>query len=332
MAPAITLEFWSRTSALSCTVAPKAASSAVAGLTVTEVGRGGSGTGSGTGAVVLSPPQPHAKVTPASIAHTRFMVRCRLIDFLSRGEEEYRSYHRTGLFRYPLCRGGEPVQAAFRPSPLATAGNPLQGTGDGRRGGSVAGPSPPPRSSRARSCGAPVSPREPSPAAQRGRTRRGPTTPRRVRFRPPSRHLRRTLRCLSQPTQCQTLRSGQGDAAPPLNPQLPAPLPGQRAVGAAVANRVAGALPADHLTVMAAAHTPPTRSRRPTMARRRTWTAPALAIERERSRLARLHRARPDTARTMGEHAPRSGARASFGIEGAEPLASPFVGTKGMLA
>ena len=33
----------------------------------------------------------------------------------------------------------------------------------------------------------------------------------------------------SQPTQCQTLRSGQGDAAPPLNPQLPAPLPGQRA-------------------------------------------------------------------------------------------------------
>ena len=84
----------------------------------------------------------------------------------------------------------------------------------------------------------------------------------------------RALRCLSQPTQCQTLRSGQGDAAPPLNPQLPAPLPGQRAVGAAVANRVAGAIPADRL----------------------------------------------------------SGARASFGIEGAEPLASPFVGTKGRLA
>ena len=61
---------------------------------------------------------------------------------------------------------------------------------------------------------------------------------------------------MSQPTQCETLRSGQGDAAPPLNPQLPAPLPGQRAVGAAVANRVAGALPADHLTVMAAARTP----------------------------------------------------------------------------
>ena len=131
----------------------------------------------------------------------------------------------------------------------------------------------------------------------------GANNPRRVRFRPPSRHLRRTLRCLSQPTQCETLRSGQGDAAPPLNPQLPAPLPGQRAVGAAVANRVAGALPADRLTVMAAARTPPARSRRLTMARRRTWTAPARAIERERSRLARLHRARPDTARTLGEHA-----------------------------
>ncbi len=68
-----------------------------------------------------------------------------------------------------------------------------------------------------------------SPATQRGRASRGPTPPRRVRFRPPSRHLRRTLRCLSQPTQCQTLRSGQGDAAPPLNPQLTGPLPGQRA-------------------------------------------------------------------------------------------------------
>ena len=46
-------------------------------------------------------------------------------------------------------------------------------------------------------------------------------------------------------------RAWRGGATPPLNPQLPAPLPGQRAVGDAVANRVAGALPADHLTVMA---------------------------------------------------------------------------------
>ena len=102
----------------------------------------------------------------------------------------------------------------------------------------------------------------------------------------------------STPSQCETLRSGQGDAAPPLNPQLPAPLPGQRAVGAAVANRVAGALPEDHLTVMAAARTPPTRSRRPTMARRRTWTAPARAIERERSRLGQA----PSGATGHGSH------------------------------
>ena len=105
-----------------------------------------------------------------------------------------------------------------------------------------------------------MSPREPSPAAQRGRACRGPTTPRRARLRPPSRHLRRTLRCLSQPTQCQTLRSGQGDAAPPLNPQLPAPLPGQRAVGAAVAKRVAGAIPADRLSVTGAARAHARRS------------------------------------------------------------------------
>ena len=111
------------------------------------------------------------------------------------------------------------------------------------------------------------------------------------------------LGCVSQPTQCETLRSGQGDAAPPLNPQLPAPLPGQRAVGAAVANRVAGALPEDHLTVMAAARTPPTRSRRPTMARRRTWTAPARAIERERSRLGQA----PSGATGHGSHDGRSG-------------------------
>ena len=56
------------------------------------------------------------------------------------------------------------------------------------------------------------------------------------------------------------------------------------------------------------------------------------SLRRERSRLARLHRARPDTARTLGEHARRNGARASFGIEGAEPLASPRCGYKGYAA
>ena len=132
---------------------------------------------------------------------------------------------------------------------------------------------------------------------------------------------------LSQATQCETLRSGQGDVAPPLNPQLPAPLPGQRAVGAAVANRVAGALPEDHLTVMAAARTPPTRSRRPTMARRRTGTAPARAIERERSRLGQA----PSGATGHGSHDGRARTpQRSAGLGGIEgggaPLASPCRG------
>ena len=51
------------------------------------------------------------------------------------------------------------------------------------------------------------------------------------------------------------------------------------------------------------------------------------SLRRERSRLVRLHRARPDTARTLGEHARRSGARASFGIEGgsgAPPSPAPL--------
>ena len=59
VAPVIARPFWSRTSADSCTVAPSAVKSAVAGPTVIAVGRGGSGGGavvvSGGGAVVLSP-------------------------------------------------------------------------------------------------------------------------------------------------------------------------------------------------------------------------------------------------------------------------------------
>ena len=44
-APDITLPYWSRTSAVSCTVASRAASPAAEGVTVTVVGRGGSGGG-----------------------------------------------------------------------------------------------------------------------------------------------------------------------------------------------------------------------------------------------------------------------------------------------
>ena len=58
VAPAITSPFWSRTVALSCTVAPSAVSSNVAGFTSTVVGRGGSDNGADeVGAV----PSPHAE-------------------------------------------------------------------------------------------------------------------------------------------------------------------------------------------------------------------------------------------------------------------------------
>ena len=61
-APAIACPFWSSTCAESWTVAPKAASSAVAGLTVTVVGRGGSGGATG------SAPSPHDDRTRAARA------------------------------------------------------------------------------------------------------------------------------------------------------------------------------------------------------------------------------------------------------------------------
>ena len=57
-APAITWPFWSRTSAVNCSVAPKAVSWAVAGVTVTVVGRGGSG--GGVGGSVAPSPQAYA--------------------------------------------------------------------------------------------------------------------------------------------------------------------------------------------------------------------------------------------------------------------------------
>ena len=66
-APAITLPLWSRTSALSWTVAPNAVSSTLAGLTVTAVGRAGSGGGGGAGPAVSSFPHPmsNAAIRPS---------------------------------------------------------------------------------------------------------------------------------------------------------------------------------------------------------------------------------------------------------------------------
>ena len=113
------------------------------------------------------------------------------------------------------------VEEPLRPSPPAPPlGTCCKAQETVVEGEALLIPSPLPRSSRARSRGAPVRPREPSPAAQTGRARRGPTTPRRVRFRPPSRHLGGTLRCLSQPTQCDTLGIWRGGAPPPFDPPV----------------------------------------------------------------------------------------------------------------
>ena len=73
-APAITCPYWSRTCAVSCVVAPSAASSAVAGLTVTVVGRGGSGGGS-----VAPSPHDEAHRATGSVATTKIRVRWRFI-------------------------------------------------------------------------------------------------------------------------------------------------------------------------------------------------------------------------------------------------------------
>ena len=71
--PAMTWPFWSRTSAVSCTVASSAASRTCAGFTTTVVARGGS-----TGAGGSVAPSPH--VTPASTADASTRVLGRLIE------------------------------------------------------------------------------------------------------------------------------------------------------------------------------------------------------------------------------------------------------------
>ena len=108
---------------------------------------------------------------------------------------------------------------------------------------------------------------------------------------------------------------------PPSNPQLSAPLPEQRAGGGRrPPNPAAGAPVADRRTVMvaarvtsaehaawqdkaAAAGLSPSALLRQAMARTRTWTAPALAIERERSRqIARIGNNLNQLARWANTH------------------------------
>ena len=109
---------------------------------------------------------------------------------------------------------------------------------------------------------------------------------------------------------------------PPSNPLRRAPLPEQRAAGVLrPPNPVAGALMADRRTVMVAARVTPAEHAawqdkaaaagvspsallRQGMARTRTWTAPALAIERERTRqIARIGNNLNQLARWANTHA-----------------------------
>ena len=109
---------------------------------------------------------------------------------------------------------------------------------------------------------------------------------------------------------------------PPSIPQLPGPVPVQRAGrGRRPPNPVAGALMAERRTVMVAARVTPVEHAawqdkattagvspsallRRAMARTRTWTAPALAVERERTRqIARIGNNLNQLARWANTHA-----------------------------
>ena len=109
---------------------------------------------------------------------------------------------------------------------------------------------------------------------------------------------------------------------PPSNPQRSAPLPEQRAGGVRrPPNPVAGASVADRRTVTVAARVTPAEHAawqdkaaaagvspsallRQAMSRTRTWTAPALAVERERTRqLARIGSNLNQLARWANTHA-----------------------------
>ena len=128
------------------------------------------------------------------------------------------------------------------------------------------------------------------------------------------------LRCVSQPTQCLTLRPGKGTLRPPSNPQLSAPLPEAACAGwrppppvtrapvtdrrtALVAARVTLAEHAAWQEKAAAAGVSPSALLRQAMARTRTWTAPARSVERERTRqIARIGNNLNQLARWANTH------------------------------
>ena len=103
----------------------------------------------------------------------------------------------------------------------------------------------------------------------------------------------------------------QGDAAPPFEPPAPS---------------------ADRRTVMVTARVnarrsmPPTRLRRQSVARTRTWTVSGTGIGRERSRQAARDRQRSEPVRRWANTHAAAERGPQGGIEGAESLASPCRG------
>ena len=128
------------------------------------------------------------------------------------------------------------------------------------------------------------------------------------------------LRWLSQPTQRLTLRLARGCCAPLQNPRLVGSLPEQRAGRfRRPANPVNGPPVAERTALVAARVTPAEHAAwhekaeaagvstsallREAMARTRTWTAPARAVERERTReIARIGNNLNQLARWANTH------------------------------
>ena len=92
VSPVMTLPFWSNTCAESCGVAPRAASPAVSGDTVTVVGRGAGGVG-GAGSVVPSPqesgPSSKAATTSARGAWVKVPMCCARLGRVFLGDRSH---------------------------------------------------------------------------------------------------------------------------------------------------------------------------------------------------------------------------------------------------
>lgn len=128
---------WSRTSAANATVVPTAESSAVAGVTVTVVGRGTTGSGSGRGGTgsgsVL--PSPHETVGSTIASKPAATKRSRWCSTMAAW---IRLRGKAGQRAAPKLSGfAEPIRVGFRP---ATPIHPKRGGRCGTVGGETGAP------------------------------------------------------------------------------------------------------------------------------------------------------------------------------------------------